>query len=135
MCVCVCVLRCPWYCQLSRQATRALRPASRQPAPSRGSSLIWTPPSCSPPPAHSMPRTMNPSPTTGKSCSPARLSLHTCTRCMETVLSLQVKDVTGVSDPPSGYFPCETERMTYKLLKMGGRKPLELETTIHPEGL
>lgn len=37
----------------------------------------------------------------------------------ETLLILQVRDVTGVQDPPSGYLSSETDRMTYKLLNTG----------------
>lgn len=130
-CLCVRVLRCPWCCQPSRQATRELRPASRQPAPCRGSSPTWTPPSCSPPPARSTPRTTNLSPTTGNGPG----TVASCVRG-EHVSLRSYKMWTEVSDkPPLVIFSWETERTdTLAVGRRWSRKPLEWESAIHPEG-
>lgn len=72
----VCVPRCPWCCQPSRQETRAHKPASQQPAQCLASSPIWTPPSCLPLPARWTQRMTSPSLTTGESCLIIYFRIH-----------------------------------------------------------
>lgn len=131
----VCVLRCPWCSQPSRQATRARRPASQQPAPSLESSPIWTPPSCSPRPGRSIQRTTNPSLTTGWSWERVWLCLYTLTFSFSRRGKVcKYKSDWSLRLAPLVIFHLELTEWHISCWT-GGRKPLKLETTNYPQGL